>query len=216
VTTSSGVRSATAAEETPTGREMSPARHEPFDSGPPPEGVPEASLALEATLASLERHYAPLLRSRVRRSTAWPMLERRYRPEDVLAIVKLKLKRHLERGDALPARDALRESLRTFCDRALSELFEDETARRANGGRGAAAPRRAERHEEAASEEDDPNEELLALARLLLDDRERLAWRHVDLGGYELEEVGDLVLDCSAAEVRELVATARARLESLS
>lgn len=195
---------------------MSPARHEPFDSGPPHEKVPEASLAIEATLASLERHYAPLLRSRVRRSAAWATLERRHRPEDVLAIVRLKLKRHLERTDAMPGRGALRDSLRTFCDRALSELFEEEIARRGNGGRGAAAPRRAERREEAASEEGDPNEELLALARLLLDDRERLAWRHVDLGGYELEEVGDLVLDCSAAEVRELVAVARSRLESLS
>ncbi len=199
---------------------MSDSPYDPREPDPPAgDSLPDHHGA-EAALPALESYFAPLLRSRVRRSPAWPELARRLGPEDVLEIVWLKLRRQLERTIGTPGTEALRTSLRVFCDRTLGELLEQERTRQGEG-RSPGTPLRtgpADRWTEAAEEDQsevDPDEELGTLARLVLSEREQLAWQHVDRTGYTAEEVGDLVLDCSATDVEELLEQARAKLVPL-
>lgn len=200
---------------------MSDSPYDPREPDPPDgDSLPDHH-GVEAALPALESYFAPLLLSRVRRSPAWPELARRREPEDVLEIVWLKLRRQLERLIGTPGREVLCTSLRVLCDRTLSELLEQERARRGEG-RSPGAPLRTgpadgwtEAEVEGDQSEVDSDEELLTLARLVLSEGELLAWQHVDRGGYTAEEVGDLVLDCSAADVDELLEQARAKLVPL-
>lgn len=176
----------------------------------------------DAAFAHLHLRLTPLLRARIRRNRAWPLLAAHWDLDDVLQEVWAR---------ALPAarttfedegRGSLLAFLGAIADREVFDLARRHTAKkRGNGGPQHLATDfdapDAARHGRSAPETPSgiaKANELTDLARAVLSERELAAWELVEMQGYSPDEAA-LALRCkSGSAVRGLMLRARAKLAS--
>lgn len=172
----------------------------------------------ESAFAALHARFAPLLRARIRRHPAWPVLDGHFQVDDVL-------------GDAwLRAVPAMKEkfqyigtgSLLAFLGQLTDCEVTDQARRHSAQKRGDGQVQRLQTHFEAQrglpgrSVAETPTgqartSEWLRLAQEVLTPREYEAWDLVELQQYTSDEAG-LALGCSGEAVRSLKDRARKKL----
>jgi RNA polymerase sigma factor (sigma-70 family) len=172
----------------------------------------------DSAFESLHDRFAPLLRSRIRRHPAWPVLDGRYPIDDLLQDVWARAVTAARQRFQYVGTGSLLAFLGQILDREVTDQARRHTTKKRGSNRVLSL------HDDGAAREvlpghaapDTPTglaraSEILSLARTHLSNREYEAWDLVELQQFSTEEAG-LALDCTSAAVRGLLLRGRAKL----
>ncbi|HEX5051941.1 MAG TPA: sigma-70 family RNA polymerase sigma factor [Planctomycetota bacterium] len=173
----------------------------------------------DEAFAALHTRFTPLLRARIRRHRAWPLLANHFEADDVLQEIWARAVPAAKSSFCHNGEGSLLAFLSRVADREVIDLARRHRAqKRGRGGPaslatgfdapdatrpGRPAPTTPTGHARLS--------ELRAMARTLLSDREHEAWDLVEIQQYSAEEAA-IALQCSASAVRGLLLRARAKL----
>lgn len=168
----------------------------------------------------LHERLAPIIRLRVIRHRIWPLLTRRFQPDDIVQEVWMRVLPKVGRTFTPSGEGSFLAYLSKVTDNTLIDLSRRARASKRGDGREAQPilPE-TERYAHLRSglpPGESPTSaarytELRELAEVRLGERERLAWELTEIKGYIAEEAG-VAMDCTGSAVRSLVRRARAKL----
>lgn len=175
-----------------------------------------------AAFRALHDRFAPLLKTRVRRSRICPMLAGQYRVEDVVQEIWTRVIPSVKKAFTPSGPGSFYAFLGRLADRTLMDLARLQRAAKRGQGKGD-QPLSMNGECSVSLKPGLPAvetptsrarcSELENMARNELNDREFQAWDLVEMQGYSPDEAG-LAMRCSGSAVRGLLLRARTRLIS--
>lgn len=174
----------------------------------------------DAAFAQLHLRFTPLLRARIRRHPAWPLLASQCELDDVLQEVWARALPAAKTTFRIEGRGSLLAFLGAITDREVVDLARRQKAKKRGGGTTRSLPTGFDAPDTPRSGRSAPEtptgaakvHELTALAHAVLTEREFSAWDLVEMQGFSPDEAA-LAMRCkSASAVRGLLLRARARL----